>query len=264
MKRMMVWVFGGLAMLSASFAFANATATSVTGTVRAQMGVAEMRTLRTGDTVRSGDTVITGPGSSAVLRFEDGQIAALGANSRLVVQAFDYNATTKSGNIVLNLLAGGMRAVTGLIGRSSPSSVKYRAGNYTIGIRGTDVNIAFDGGNALVTVLDGVITFTYGTQTITVPAGEGVNARTDGSFQQGAINEIVRQLQQTPAGQQLLNSIQGLSSLSLAVSNAAAGTSGTVTVPGGQDGTPTFSSGSTPSTSGPSGSAGGGGRPSRR
>ena len=248
MKRLMVWALGLMASLATSLVFANATASSVTGSVSAQTGTAAARVVREGDTVRAGDTVFTGARSSAVLRFEDGQIAALGPNSRMVIQAFEYNAQAKSGNIVLNLLSGGMRAITGLIGRSQPQRVTYKAGNYTIGIRGTDVNIATDQGNVVVTVTDGLISFTFGTQTITVPAGDGVNARSDGTFQQAAIAQIVQQLQSTPEGQQLLNSIQGVQTLQAAISAAAAGREGAVITPG----TPT------PSPSGPTGTAGGG------
>ncbi len=248
MKRLMVWVLGLMASLATSLVFANATASSVTGNVSAQTGTAAARVVREGDTVRAGDTVFTGARSSAVLRFEDGQIAALGPNSRMVIQAFEYNAQAKTGNIVLNLLSGGMRAITGLIGRSQPQRVTYKAGNYTIGIRGTDVNIATDQGNVVVTVTDGLISFTFGTQTITVPAGDGVNARTDGTFQQAAIAQIIQQLQSTPEGQQLLNSIQGVQTLQAAIAAAAAGREGAVITPG----TPT------PNPSGPTGTAGGG------
>jgi hypothetical protein len=244
----MVWVLGLMASLATSLVFANATASSVTGNVSAQTGTAAARVVREGDTVRAGDTVFTGARSSAVLRFEDGQIAALGPNSRMVIQAFEYNAQAKTGNIVLNLLSGGMRAITGLIGRSQPQRVTYKAGNYTIGIRGTDVNIATDQGNVVVTVTDGLISFTFGTQTITVPAGDGVNARTDGTFQQAAIAQIIQQLQSTPEGQQLLNSIQGVQTLQAAIAAAAAGREGAVITPG----TPT------PNPSGPTGTAGGG------
>jgi hypothetical protein len=244
----MVWVLGLMVSLATSLVFANATASSVTGNVSAQTGTAAARVVREGDTVRAGDTVFTGARSSAVLRFEDGQIAALGPNSRMVIQAFEYNAQAKTGNIVLNLLSGGMRAITGLIGRSQPQRVTYKAGNYTIGIRGTDVNIATDQGNVVVTVTDGLISFTFGTQTITVPAGDGVNARTDGTFQQAAIAQIIQQLQSTPEGQQLLNSIQGVQTLQAAIAAAAAGREGAVITPG----TPT------PNPSGPTGTAGGG------
>jgi len=245
MKRILVWVLGVMASLATSLVFANATAFSVSGNVSAQTGAAAARVVRQGDTLRAGDTVITGAASSAVLRFEDGQIAALSANSRMVIQAFEYNEQAKTGNIVLNLLSGGMRALTGLIGRNQPSRVTYKAGNYTIGIRGTDVEIATDGGNVVVTVTEGVISFTFGTQTITVPAGDGVNARTDGTFQAAAIATIVNQLQATPEGQRLLNSLGGIPTITAAVGQAAAGREGAF-------------SGVTPGPSGPAGTGGGG------
>ncbi len=257
MKRLLQCVVGLVASLATSLVFANATAFSVSGNVTAKSGAAPARVVRMGDTVRAGDTVSTAARSSAVLRFEDGQIAALGANSRMVIQTFEYNAQAKSGNVVLNLLSGGMRAITGLIGRFQPQRVTYRAGNYTIGIRGTDVNIATDGGNAVVTVTEGLISFTFGTQTITVPAGDGVNAKTDGTFQQAAIDAIVAQLQATPEGQQLLNSLQGLDTIAAAVSQAAAGQSGSL------DGSFGGSAGSTPGPFAPPG-AGGGGTASKR
>ncbi|MGE0357608.1 MAG: FecR domain-containing protein [Burkholderiales bacterium] len=255
MKRLLQFVVGMLAALATSNALANATAFSVSGNVSAQAGVAAARVVRQGDTLRAGETVSTGPRSSAVLRFEDGQIAALGANSRMVIQAFEYDAQAKSGNILLNLLQGGMRAVTGLIGRAQPQRVTYRAGNYTIGIRGTDVNIATDGGNAVVTVTEGLISFSFGTQTITVPAGDGVNAKSDGSFQAAAIATIVEQLQATPQGRQLLDSIQGLQSIQDAVARAAAGQAGTLT-PG--EGFASGFVGATPGPTGPTGAGGGG------
>ena len=247
MKRIMVWLVGLMATLATGLVFANATAFSVSGNVSAQTGTAAPRVVRQGDTVRTGDTVSTGPGSSAVLRFEDGEIAALSANSRMYIQAFEYNPQAKTGNIVLNLLRGGMRAVTGLIGRTQPTRVTYKAGNYTIGIRGTDVEIATDGGNVVVTVTEGLISFTFGTQTITVPAGDGVNARTDGTFQQAAIATIIQQLQATAAGQALLNSLGGIPALTGAVGQAAAGREGAFT-----------GTGPTPGPSAPTGSGGGG------
>lgn len=253
MKKLLHFVVCLVASLATSMAFANAIAYSVSGNVTAKSGTAAARVVRTGDTLRAGDTVATAARSSAVLRFEDKQITALGANSRMVIQTFEYDAPAQTGNVVLNLLSGGMRAITGLIGRFQPQRVTYRAGNFTIGIRGTDVNIATDGGNAVVTVTEGLISFTFGTQTITVPAGDGVNAKTDGTFQQAAIAAIVAQLQATPQGQELLNSLQGLDTIAAAVSQAAAGQSGSLA----------GSAGATPGPFGPVG-AGGGGSASKR
>ena len=116
--------------------------------------------MRQGDEVAQGDTVITGANSSAVLKFDDGQVVALTANSRMTITAYQYNPATESGNVLLSLVTGGMRAITGLIGRRSPSQVAYRAATATIGIRGTDGTIATNGTDVVVTVTDGVMTFT--------------------------------------------------------------------------------------------------------
>jgi hypothetical protein len=217
-----------VALLFAGLAFANtAIVTSSTGTVQVKTGTAPARVLRTGDQVRQGDTITTGPVSSAVLKFEDGQVAALTANSRMTVTAYQYNPRTGGGSILLSLIDGGMRAITGLIGRRTPNNVAYRAASATIGIRGTDVTIVTSQGNVVVTVTEGVISFAFpGRPAVTVPAGEGVNARTDGTFQQGAAQTIIQSL---PADIQ--SAIGGISTLSAAIQAAAAGTPATIVVP---------------------------------
>jgi hypothetical protein len=217
-----------VALLFAGLAFANtATVTSSTGTVQVQTGTAPARVLRTGDVVRQGDTVMTGPVSSAVLKFEDGQVAALTANSRMTVTAYQYNPQTGAGSVLLSLINGGMRAITGLIGRRTPNNVAYRAATATIGIRGTDVTIVTSEGNVVVTVTEGVISFSFpGRPTITLNAGQGVNARTDGTFQQGAAQSIIQGL--SPEMQQ---AIGGIGNLTAAIQAAAAGTPTTIVVP---------------------------------
>lgn len=215
MKRMMVWILGVMAMLATSLAFADATANTVTGTVSAATGSAAQRVVRQGDTLRAGDVVATGPNSSAVLRFDDGQIAVLGANSRMMIQAFEYNAPAKTGNIVLNLLSGGMRAITGLIGKANPTKVTYKAGNYTIGIRGTDVNIATDQGNVAVTVNEGSIVFTIAGQTFTVTAGNGAFMRPDGTVRTDVISAIVNLV--APVAPELGQLLQEVGSIPIGV-----------------------------------------------
>jgi len=100
---------------------AGAVVTSTTGTVSVQTGQASSRALRTGDQVAQGDTIITGANSAAVLKFDDGQVVALTSNSRMQVTNYQYNPATESGNVLLSLVSGGMRAITGLIGREPPT-----------------------------------------------------------------------------------------------------------------------------------------------
>lgn len=254
MKKISV-VLALMALFFIDMVLAAAVVTAAAGTAQVQTGIAAARPLRQGDEVNQGDTVSTGAASSLVLKFDDGQVAALTSNSRMTISAYQYNAQAGTGTVLLSLINGGMRAITGLIGRRSPNRVAYRAATATIGIRGTDVTIATAGGNVVVTVTEGAIFFTFAGQTITVPAGQGVNASTDGKFQQGAAQQIIQQL--PPA---LAEAIGGLAGLSNAIQQASPGT------PRQGGDVPSGPNTSTSSTPGPNtaGSTGGGGSASVR
>lgn len=244
-----------LGFLFAASALANtAVLTSVNGTVQAQVGTAPARALRVGDEVQQGATISTGANSSAVLRFSDGQIAALTANSQMTITAYQYNAQAGTGNVLLSLVTGGMRAITGLIGKRTPDRVSYRAASATIGIRGTDVTVATAAGNVVVTVTEGSISFSFAGQTITIPAGQGVNAKTDGTFQRGAAAQIAAQA--PPAVIAALNQVTTLT----AVIQQAAQTPPPTSPPPGPPppSEPPPPPPPTPSPSGPTGGTGGG------
>jgi uncharacterized membrane protein YgcG len=194
-----IWTFLALVACAVTqLAFANsAIVTSLTGTVTAQTGTAAARTLRQGDEVVQGATVTTAANSSAVLRFADGQVAALTSNSQMAITEYKYESQTGSGSVLLSLVRGGMRAITGLIGKANPTRVAYRAGTATIGIRGTDVTVIHtpSNGDITVTVTDGSVSFTYAGKTLIIPAGQGVNAKKDGTTQQDTVQQIISKLQ---------------------------------------------------------------------
>ncbi|MBL8516637.1 MAG: FecR domain-containing protein [Betaproteobacteria bacterium] len=144
------------ATLLCQIAWAAAEVSNLTGTAQAIPGAGAPRALKQGDRVNQGETVSTGAGSSIVMTFDDGQIVALTANSRLAINTYSYNKEKPAeSNVLLNLASGGMRAITGLIGKAKPSNVAYRAGNATIGIRGTDLEIGADGEDLFVIANDG-------------------------------------------------------------------------------------------------------------
>lgn len=171
-------VFLGLALAAlCQFALAApAVVSELTGTAQRIPAGAAPITLNKGDSVNERDTVQTGANSAVVLRFEDGQISALGADTRMTVNAYIYDVKEPAkSNVLLSLLTGGMRAVTGLIGKARPDKVAFRAGTATIGIRGTDLTFATSGGDVVVTVVDGSISFTFaGGTPIVVTSGNGV------------------------------------------------------------------------------------------
>jgi hypothetical protein len=178
MKTMMTWLLGLAMALLSGLALADARVHSMTGTVSAATGPAPAQPVKVGDTIRSGQTAVTGANSTVVLQFPDGQLAALTPNSRMTIEQYQYNEQARSGNVLLNLVSGGMRAITGLIGRNSPEKVSYKAATATIGIRGTDITLANDAGTVTVIVGNGTVSFTYNGQTVTIPQGSAVNVRT--------------------------------------------------------------------------------------
>ena len=115
------------------------------GTLTGQYGTAAPRVLRTGDTLDAGITLSTGANSTAVVKFEDGQIITLAPNTRFTVREYRYNTKqVRDSNVVFALLQGGLRFVTGVIGATNHNAFKLNVGTATIGVRGSDAVVTYD------------------------------------------------------------------------------------------------------------------------
>src|SRR5258708_31973818 len=114
----------------------------------------------------------------------------------MTITAYQYNPQTGGGNVLLSLIGGGMRAITGLIGKRSPSQVAYRAATATIGIRGTDaVLVVTPLGDIYATVSEGAITFQLpGLAAVVIPQGEAIHVKADGTISRGAAIALQRAL----------------------------------------------------------------------
>lgn len=94
--------------------------------------------------VRAGDAVVTGDTSNAQLRLNDGAVIALRPNTEFKVKEFSYSGKADgTEKASLSLVKGGVRAVTGAIGRANRDNLKVDAVVATVGIRGTGFNIKF-------------------------------------------------------------------------------------------------------------------------
>lgn len=107
---------------------------------------AETMPLKRGDTLVAGDTVETGSKSMVQLVFPDKQMFYVKADSSIKLEAFHFGAAADetADASVTELLKGGMRSISGLVGRNSPANVRYKAGETTIGIRGTAIEISHE------------------------------------------------------------------------------------------------------------------------
>ncbi len=253
-------ILGMVLACMAELAFAQAaTVSSMTGTAQAVPNVGAPRTLRIGDSVNQGDTIATGAMSTAVLQFADGHVVAVVQDSRMTITKYVFDQSDASkGQIALNLSEGGMRAVTGAIGKANPGGVKYLAGEAVIDVQGTDVTIAVAGRNQVaVVVTQGVVTFTLKGRTVSLPAGLGTNVGPDGNFTSKSAAEVITALRaQGSASALVIAAFLGTASSSDIVAAINQAIRGDVSKPTRTTGTPT-TTGNTGS-SGSSGSGGGG------
>lgn len=96
------------------------------------------RTLGKGLPLREGDRLTTSDGASAIIKLEDGTRMTVRPNSELVVTQYKYKENAQDNTMLMQLVRGGFRAVTGLIAKSSPNAARVQTNTATIGIRGTD------------------------------------------------------------------------------------------------------------------------------
>jgi hypothetical protein len=106
--------------------------------------------------IESGDAILTGPTGRAQVRFSDGGLVSLQPNSQFNIANYADKNDPKQDAFLVDLLRGGMRAVTGLIGKRNRENFKVTTTTATIGIRGSAFNVAYnaDGTLSVSTELD--------------------------------------------------------------------------------------------------------------
>jgi len=112
--------------------------THLSGTLAAKRADGSTRLLSIASEIREGDELTTQRDTYARLKFADGGEIVMRPDTALQVSSYTYNADKpESDNVVLGLLRGGLRALTGLIGKRNRDAFKVRTTTATIGIRGT-------------------------------------------------------------------------------------------------------------------------------
>ncbi len=104
----------------------------------AQSGSEAPRTLGRGLPLREGDRLTTSEGGTAIIRLQDGTRMTVRPNSELVLQQYQFRENAPDNSMLMQLVRGGFRAVTGLISKNAPNAARVQTNTATIGIRGTD------------------------------------------------------------------------------------------------------------------------------
>jgi len=155
------------------------------GDVYALDGNEQRRALQRRSDVFEGDTIVTGADGSLQIRFKDNAILALRAESQLKIT--EYHGTDADNDrerVLMDLLAGGFRTITGSIGKTDQDAYQVRTPNASIGIRGTHYEALIQASSLLLGVYQGGIA-------VRNDAGD-LNLGADSQFIWGRVNAGAR------------------------------------------------------------------------
>jgi hypothetical protein len=167
-------------------AVGQVTHLSGTLTVRRSDGSTRFLSVKSG--INEGDTLVTAQGTYARMKFSDGAETVLRPESQMKIDSYRYEEKRpETDSVVMSLIKGGLRSVTGLIGKRNRDKVAVATPTATVGIRGTHFGMLVcnndcggiptpRGGpppNGLhIDVLDGAVTVRNGAGQQTLNAGQ--------------------------------------------------------------------------------------------
>ena len=169
------------AALSAAFPGIAAAQTAArvdfaTGNVTATTPDGRSRSLTRGADVQVGETISTQQGR-AQMRFSDGAFVSLQPQTDFKIDNYVFEGRgSPNESAVMSLFKGGMRTITGLIGRTNRDGYRLQTSTATVGIRGTGYSVSYDaGGSVTIFVAEGATTVTNQTGTTVVPSGRSAS-----------------------------------------------------------------------------------------
>ncbi len=151
----------------------------VRGSVSANAIDGSAKLLKAGSPVFEGDTLHTKSNAYSIIVFRDKSRISLQSNTVFRVDEMKFDEKDKSKTSALfSLLRGGLRTITGLIGKLHPKKYQMRTSIATIGIRGTGYDLLCTGACQSAGESNSA--------SATLPNGEGLYAHVwDGSIEFG-------------------------------------------------------------------------------
>ncbi len=114
------------------------TVTDVSGPMVARHLDGTIKALSAQSAIEQGDTLVTEKGTYARIKFIDNGEITLRPNTQFKIENFSYEATKpEADGAFFTLLKGGLRSITGLLGKRNHDKFGLNTPTATIGIRGT-------------------------------------------------------------------------------------------------------------------------------
>lgn len=131
-----------------------------------------------GKDIESGQAIVTGATGRAQLKFSDGGVVSLQPNTEFKIVNYVDKLDAKEDRFLVDLLRGGMRAITGLIGKRNNNNYRVTTTTATIGIRGSGFAASYNpDGSMNVTAEKDAIEVCSGGVCIGLVAGESAIVR---------------------------------------------------------------------------------------
>ena len=175
----------GFSFAASLFAAPAATVTHLAGVLASGGEGESTKALCIGSAVEPGTTLSTAAKTYARLKFTDGSEITLKPETVFKVENYAYDAKVpEKDSAFFRLLKGGLRTITGLVGKRNQAAYRMTTPTATIGIRGTKYDLQFcQGGNCgavpdgtYVSVAEGSIAISNATGDATVLVGAGQHA----------------------------------------------------------------------------------------
>ena len=139
LRALLHFLLGFCCLLAATSATAVARFMHVDGEVSVRDVDNRLREVRRGERLNEKETVVVGEGR-AQLRFDDG--AWISLQPRTVFEVSEYSPRS-DGSMLLRLVKGSARAVTGLLATAQPRRYQFTTPVATVGIRGTSFQVTY-------------------------------------------------------------------------------------------------------------------------
>jgi hypothetical protein len=131
--------------------------------------------LSKGSVIQKGSTLVVGSGKLQI-RFVDGALMSFKPNTRFKINDYQFSSTdVASSKAETQLIEGGLRTITGAVGKLNRPAYRLETATGSIGIRGTEFVVD----KAAVTLIEGSVAFiplkTSATSEVTINAGQTLN-----------------------------------------------------------------------------------------
>ena len=114
------------------------TISNLSGALLARKADGTVKVLGLKSEVEQGDTLVSEKGTYALIRLIDGSTITLKPNTTFKIEAFSYAADKPAEDVAtFSLVKGGLRSITGLLGKRNKEKFALKTPTATIGIRGT-------------------------------------------------------------------------------------------------------------------------------